>query len=311
MLRLSRYSFHFTALDEIRLPAFAGSALRGLFGHGLRRTACITNLESCNGCSLRHQCSYTQLFEAQLASTGKGMVLQPLVMSLDQYAASYRPGECFGLEMTLIGKANRHLPYLIPAWQRAGQRGLGKAQARFALAEVRVRNLTDQSASSIYSQAEGLTAMPVQADLWHPTLDSRVTQVELRFITPYRAKKDKQLVTPANFEPRGLLIGLIRRIETLRAQHDPDSPTLDIQRLLDAAARVTMPKAELRWTEVKRYSSRQQTEMQLDGITGDIQFSGTGLAPLYPLLELGQWLHLGKNTLFGLGQYRIHNPATS
>ena len=36
------------------------------------------------------------------------------------------------------------------------------------------------------------------------------------------------------------------------------------------------------------------------------------LAPFLPALHLGQWLHIGKETVFGLGRYALtHNPALS
>lgn len=310
MLRFTAYRFRFTALDEIRLQAYPGSALRGIFGHGLRRSACITNLARCQECSLRQQCAYTKLFETQVAAGHKGLSLQPLVMSLGQYLSGYQPGECLELGMTLIGQANRYLTYLITAWQRAGQRGLGKANARFAVAEISLLQPTGHSAISIYNQAEGLTGLVPEPVFWTPSVQAIPEQVQLRFITPCRSKKDGRLVTPANFEPRGFLIALVRRIEALRAQHDPDSLALDIQALIQATARVQMSQAKLEWTEVTRRSSRQQTEMQLGGVTGSMVLSGAGLEQLYPLLELGQWLHVGKNTLFGLGQYvlkEIHN----
>jgi CRISPR/Cas system endoribonuclease Cas6 (RAMP superfamily) len=45
--------------------------------------------------------------------------------------------------------------------------------------------------------------------------------------------------------------------------------------------------------------------MKMGGVTGSFALSGDGLENLYPLLALGQWLHAGKNTSFGLGQYRM------
>jgi hypothetical protein len=41
------------------------------------------------------------------------------------------------------------------------------------------------------------------------------------------------------------------------------------------------------------------------GLLGQLRLSGPGVAPLWPLIALGQWLNLGKNTSFGLGRYRV------
>ena len=42
MLPLARYRFHWRVSAPIHLPAYAGSMLRGAFGHALRRLACMT-----------------------------------------------------------------------------------------------------------------------------------------------------------------------------------------------------------------------------------------------------------------------------
>jgi hypothetical protein len=44
ILPVARYRFSFRMADDLRLPEYAGSLLRGQFGAALRRTACITGL---------------------------------------------------------------------------------------------------------------------------------------------------------------------------------------------------------------------------------------------------------------------------
>ena len=50
-------------LDPIHLPPFAGSAWRGLLGHGLRQAACVTRARDCDGCLLQAHCVYPRVFE--------------------------------------------------------------------------------------------------------------------------------------------------------------------------------------------------------------------------------------------------------
>lgn len=53
------------------------------------------------------------------------------------------------------------------------------------------------------------------------------------------------------------------------------------------------------WT---RFSSRQQQEKTLGGVTGDWTLEGE-LTELLPWFWLGQWLHVGKNATMGMGMH--------
>ena len=55
-------------------PPYLGSALRGLLGHGLRRTACVTRRKTCVDCPLTASCVYTRLFEPALHTSGSESV---------------------------------------------------------------------------------------------------------------------------------------------------------------------------------------------------------------------------------------------
>ena len=62
MLPLARYRFHWRVSAPIHLPAYAGSMLRGAFGHALRRLACMTRQADCAACPLLHTCPYPGIF---------------------------------------------------------------------------------------------------------------------------------------------------------------------------------------------------------------------------------------------------------
>ena len=84
-------------------------------------------------------------------------------------------------------------------------------------------------------------------------------------------------------------------------------PTVDFKRLGQRAEAVAL-EGELVWRDWRRYSSRQRQEMVLGGVIGKVSLRGE-LAPFAGLLATGQWLHLGKNASFGLGQYALEPAA--
>jgi hypothetical protein len=56
--------------------------------------------------------------------------------------------------------------------------------------------------------------------------------------------------------------------------------------------------------ESGRYSRRRQVSHDLSGFIGEVTFKGE-LASFLPYLKLGEYLHVGKNAIFGKGWYEI------
>jgi hypothetical protein len=89
-LPLARYRFTFRMEEELRLPEFAGSLLRGQFGASLRRTACMTGAPVCPGCPLYRTCPYPAIFETPAPEQHAAPAVQPGAQSLCHRAAAAR-----------------------------------------------------------------------------------------------------------------------------------------------------------------------------------------------------------------------------
>ena len=68
---------------------------------------------------------------------------------------------------------------------------------------------------------------------------------------------------------------------------------------------VALSDADLRWHDWTRYSARQDALIQMGGLVGTFTLPSAVLAPFWPCLWLGQWTHLGKGAVMGLGRYRL------
>jgi hypothetical protein len=319
-LRLERLCFQVQAVDPIRLPNYSGSAWRGLLGHSLRRSVCVTRAPSCDGCLLRSHCVYSTFFETPPASaeTAKRYSALPHPFVLEPPPAGQRehaPGETLQLGLTLIGPAGDLLPYLIHALQRAGEFGLGREGGRFRLRQVvQETGLGSDHWQPVFDANSG-TLQPLRTA--PQVLDPCPETLVLDLLTPLRIKQDGHYVRAAQVSARGLLGTLAARVSLLTelyapepaastpAGSHPEPRTLDRSAVHAAIDQVEIEATALRWVEWTRYSSRQRTHMQLGGLLGQLRLSGPGVAPLWPLIALGQWLHLGKNTSFGLGRYRL------
>ncbi|RZD18093.1 MAG: CRISPR system precrRNA processing endoribonuclease RAMP protein Cas6 [Candidatus Acididesulfobacter diazotrophicus] len=63
-------------------------------------------------------------------------------------------------------------------------------------------------------------------------------------------------------------------------------------------------KNNLKWWSVDRYSNRQKKHIKLSGFIGDVLFENVPSEFLW-IIKLGEVIHIGKNTTFGNGKYKI------
>lgn len=307
-LAVSRYRLRFIAQEPLRLPAYAGSAWRGAFGHALKRLVCVTRAPRCPDCLLYRSCGYPYLFETPP---------DPAVAVLRKYPAAPHPfllrpptdtrrplaaGAETTLDLNLFGHGHRYLPYILHALGQAAERGLGTDRGRLALAEVLQQIAVGWV--SIHQPDGPLTPLPFAIPQPPPCPERLMLIIE----TPLRLAVGNDRVTPETFRFTHLFGSLLRRISLLIAFHGDQSLEVDFAALARAADTVPLIATRLRWRDWSRYSTRQRTTVPMGGLVGEIELDGTGLEPFWPWLWLGQWTHAGKGAVMGLGGYRIVTP---
>ncbi len=308
MPAVARFRFLFEAKEPITLPAYAGSAWRGLLGHGLRRVACVTRQPTCDGCMLRFNCLYSMFFETPSApdsaqrryqSLPHPFVLEPELRS----EREIQPGAPLSLGITLMGKTTEQVPYLIHALNMAGQRGMGPRGGRFSVVAVeREDRLGNACWERIYDADSGeYRQQPIQPIHLPPSPSA----VRIGLFTPLRVKRRGSFVGAAEFEPTDLLRNLCMRVAMLAELYGGDPQPFDWRAIGQEAAGIAIVDKRLSWHEWTRFSSRQNTRMQMGGLIGEFVLEGGALQTFWPALWLGQWVHAGKGTSFGLGGYRL------
>ena len=100
-----------------------------------------------------------------------------------------------------------------------------------------------------------------------------------------------------------IIRGLIRRLMTLSFFHCGYELEIDYKGLVERSNQNIQKLDEnIHWVDWSRYSHRQDTEMMLGGVIGSVTFKGN-LNEFLPILSLGEYIHIGKGTAFGLGKY--------
>lgn len=299
---VARYRFDFEAETPLKLPEYAGSALRGAFGRALRQLACATRAKNCEGCMLVEACPYTSIFEPQKPqSSSLGIGTPPVAYVVEPPERGEKilqPGEAFSFHFILVGRAIGQLPIAIMSWQRAFSRGVGKGDGSAALKAVHLDMPDRQMPVHIPGEKvhahEGVLVLPESG------LPDRLT---LEFDTPLRLQENGHALPPARIGARPLLMALVRRACLLIEHHHSGQMQVDFSALARAAEEVKWT-TNMAWCDWTRYSSRQGKTMQLGGCIGSIALEGE-LSPFNDFLRLGELLHVGKETAFGLGKYRI------
>jgi hypothetical protein len=126
--------------------------------------------------------------------------------------------------------------------------------------------------------------------------------VIVNYLTPTRITFDHQLHTYPEFHV--VIRNLLRRLSNLAYFHCGQELKLDFKGLIDSAKLVETKDGQVQWRDWERYSARQDTKMTLGGFVGEAEYRG-GISEFVPLLKLGEKVHVGKATGFGLGNFRV------
>lgn len=304
-LPLARYRLEWRATAPIRLPDYAGSMLRGAFGHALRQVSCMTKQTDCRGCPLLGTCPYPAIFAPPPPSRHSlqqfSAIPAPYVIEPPPWGAHViQPNAALVFHIVLIGRGLAELPLILLAWRRALARGIGPGDGRAEL--ERVVHCGEESEREIHRPNQG-TLLRHDATVAVPMADrdGLDTTVRLNFHTPLRLQENGRALPPSRLCARVLLMALVRRTSLLSEFHGQGHAPCDFAALRRDCEGLTETR-RLQWQDWTRFSSRQQQAMALGGVVGTWDLHGR-MGSFLPFLKLGQWLHVGKEAVFGLGAY--------
>ncbi len=176
-----------------------------------------------------------------------------------------------------------------------GRLGIGRGRGTFTVKEV------TSGGEAIYSGKEGSLKRPHLR--FFPLRPSRYRGgVAFTFLTPTRIKFNGRFILDLDFHH--LVRNLLRRVWNLSYFHCGKTLDIDFKALIEKAEKVRTVKRDLSWFDWERYSARQDSRMKLGGFVGSVVFEGD-LGEFMPFLELGEIVHVGKGTSFGLGRYEM------
>ena len=218
---------------------------------------------------------------------------------------SYEPGELLDFRLTLVGRAVDYLPYFIYSFHELGKMGIGRARGKFRVEKVVCEPHPggEQGPGEVVYDGHSKVLTPSRAPVaWQEIIEPDPPEsIHISFLTPTRIKYKGRLTKDLEFHI--FFRNLLRRISLLSYFHCghrlDDSGFRD---LIEQSKGVETTNQDLYWHDWDRWSNRQGTKMKLGGFMGEITYRGD-LRPFWPYIRLGEYMHVGKGSSFGLGRY--------
>ena len=306
-LYLSKYRVTIKPEEQLCLPPYKGSALRGLLGHALRRIVCVTKHSECSDCILKFNCIYSYIMETPIpeehpfhrkykTAPHPYIIVPPITKK-----CLFRPEDVLSFEIILIGKANDYLPYFVYALTEMGKIGVGKGRGKFRVLSIETQK-KDGSYTEIFNSNEYTLSVKddnvidYRAFQYRRALCDRVT---LSFQTPLRIKIKNKLSRNIPFH---ILIERLAERASLLAHFHCNARLENYEEFVRDSIDVKTIRNDLRWIDWQRYSMRHKTRMKLGGVVGEITYQGP-LKKYLSLLRAGEFIHVGKAATFGMGKY--------
>jgi len=308
--QFTKYKLILAAKENLCLPEYLGSTLRGGFGTTFKKVVCINKDIECKNCILKGKCAYSYIFEtAPPVDTNKlrkykdiprPFIIEPPVTSKQTYFQA----ENLEFNLILIGKAIDYLPYFIYTFKELGNIGIGKNRGKYELISLLAikENIEQEIYSTTTNLIKNIDLQLTMIDILNEVNDYTRNELTLKFITPTRLKYNNRYVLVPEFHI--LIRSLLSRISSLTYFHCDEELNINYRQLIEDAMEVKIKERHTGWFDWERYSSRQNTRMKLGGIIGNITYQGN-LLPFLPFIILGKYVHVGKGTTFGLGQYEV------
>ena len=307
-LKIGVFSLTIQFTEKAQLPPFKGSTLRGGFGTAFKKTVCAERGRSCDDCILRGKCIYSVVFESPVDKNNKllkGMTFAPHPFIIEPPITEkefFSPEDELEFKIILFGKYIDNLVYFVHSFMKLGRLGLGKGRADFKVLSVKDYISNRELFFSDTSTLSGDFASLQTADILNSNTPHNINNIIINFETPARIKYEGHYIDNLPFNV--FWKNISRRVRTLSSLYCNDLMNIEWNQLLKLSENIQTKDSSLTWKDWRRYSHRQKSKMNFGGLVGTVTYSGP-LDLFFPFIKLGQFLHIGKNTSFGLGKYNI------
>jgi len=296
-IRFSVVQFIVQLLENAVLPDRKEVVLRGGIGEMLLKQYCIRN-RKCEECDFTNSCIAQNFMYAKykkkpdFVTTGESM---GYVLSTEDNKTQYKRGERLNFTLTLFGDTIAYLNPIIQTVHILGQSGLGEKRARYQIEAIKNRHgVAILENGNIYYENYRIEMLE---DYVKERKKQLVNPHKIIFPVPLAVKYKSEFID--EFDIRAILNSVTRRIYMLGCYEGKE---VEEKRFYENLPLVKEQKSKV--YKINRYSTRTKQHMPLKGIVGEMKFDYLD-GEILDYLLAGEITHIGKNTRFGLGKYKI------
>jgi len=320
--RLAKYRFVLQPNEFIKLNTYAGSSLRRAFIPVFKQITCLNLEAECEQCEKKEECAYFRTMEEPVnhedpaykryQTPPKPFIFEPPL----KRRTFYSHNDELTFDLILFGNALEFFPFFAAAIRRLGELGIGRNQGKFTLKRILAFDLLKNSVVGEYAfdSAEASFDKDISVSL-SQLLDKyereyqEISQITVSIVTPLRMKRLGSENWHLYF--RTLIRSVLVRLANLAYSYCGYDEFLEFPDIIYRAGRVRTVKENFIWEDWRPPNQRMNDNVRLGGFVGDIIYQGP-ITEFWPVLRLGEVLHVGKNTSFGLGRILVEpDEATS
>ena len=299
---------HFTIeyMEDSIVPVYKASGLRGGMGEMLLRANCVRD-RNCEACDFESECivrrtMYSKM-EIQPAFMSQGDSVG-YVIECEDYRDYMNAGDQTEFVLMLFGKTICYFSQFLNAFYALGMNGLVKEQARFRIVSV-TNSKRDpiMHGNDINMSRYEILKVSDYIRYRRKQLGEQSVTNRIKFQSPLAIKYRKVELT--EFRIEAITEAACRRIYMLDCFEGIESYLMDREYINSLPVPKVLSENH-RESRIRRYSTRKENAMYLTGIEGELELENIP-DELMDILIAGELVHIGKNTSFGFGRYRINN----
>lgn len=299
-IRYVKLHFTLQIAEDTVMPRYKASAIRGGMGEMLLRSNCIRD-RNCDNCDFESECivrrtMYSKMeIQPEFMSSGDSV---GYVTECEDYREEFMEGDELKFNLLLFGKNIVYFSQYLNAIYALGMNGIGKEHSRFRIVSIKNSMNKDLLINSDINMSEYKVGKIADYIAYRKRQTERDhLSGEIRFRTPLTVKYRGEEIREFDIEP--VYEAAKRRLYMLDCFEGIESNAMTQQVNLPVVV-----SEEHHRVSVRRYSNHQESAMMLHGIQGSMILKEIP-DEILDILLAGELIHIGKNTSFGFGRYRM------